>query len=165
MLPTNHAVFGQAPTQISDRIKLPVVAARIPGSINLCGNTSNSKVTYFYRACDPNLVCGVNADYGWGSAPQTWDIPVGSCIVAQKDKKPLLMKHAKALTNYCCKHLGRIFNKHLADFFEDGDEDEALLNKDGILNQISKVKFEEFFQAWKVDQGEAVPQNPASPYA
>jgi hypothetical protein len=164
MIPNNHAMFGQASTQISNRIEIPVLAARIPGSMDLCSNRSNPKVTYLYRGCDPDLICKINADYGWVSAPLTSDNPVGSCILARKDKKPLLLEHAEALTDYCYGHLGDIFEEHLVNFFEDQADDEALLSKDGILNQISKVKFEEFLQAWRVGQGSAVPSGLASPY-
>lgn len=134
MLPTDHAIFSQAPTQVSDRIEFPAVAARVPGNIDLCGNTSNSKATYLYRGCDPDLICGFNVGYGWGSAPLTWDVPVGSCIVARKDKKSLLIEHAKSLAGYCYTHLADILQEQLESGFkyseyqidevEGGDEDE-----------------------------------------
>jgi hypothetical protein len=87
MLPTNHAIFSQALTEVSDRIEFPTMAARIPGSIDLCNNTSNSEETWLHRGCNPDVIFNVTPNDGWGSAPLMWDIPVGSCIVARKEKR------------------------------------------------------------------------------
>jgi len=63
------------------------------------------------------VISSFNAGYGWGSAPLTWDVPVSSCI-ARKDKKLLLIEHAKALAEYCYTYSADIFQEQLESGFE-----------------------------------------------
>lgn len=165
MLPVQHAIFNQEPTPISSRIGFPITVARIPGSVDFwerkIGQADvfhpnvNQAVTFLHVGIDP---MDDGKDFplsaAWGFAPWTWDTPVGSCIIARKDKKSLLPGHIALLSEYC--HL------HLTSFFElqmEGD-----LKKTDVLNQISKKKFKAYLHAWRARQKEDDLREMVSPY-
>jgi len=225
-IPAIHAIFKQAPTQISEHIELPVAAARIPGSVDfwvngITGSTMNQAIKFMYQGCnrdidDKDFMTG---GYGWGFAPRSWDVPTGSCIVVRMDKKPLLPEHVEVMGDYCHDYLGVFFQEQMESGFEERDEDDENeedaesdddaendddakneeddghdegdesdgndndedddndeneddevdedngLSRDHVLKEITKDKFEEYFQAWKARQTNPAKRGIVSPYA
>ncbi|KAJ8112427.1 hypothetical protein OPT61_g5208 [Boeremia exigua] len=160
-LPANHAVFLRAPFPISSGIELPLTVARIPGNIAMVSPRgesrpyANTAVGFMHTCCDPNKTGGGDffegeASFGW--VPLTWDSPVGSCIMARLDKKALLPDCAAALAEFC--------EVHLQSLIQELKESETLeemcygqaLPKAHVLDEITKPKFEKYYQAWVARQ-------------
>ncbi len=160
-LPAHHAIFKQTASQISERIELPVAAARIPGSIEKHMGKEhfpnvNSAITYLYSCCDPDTreKEWAPGNLTWAWAPFTWDSPVGSCIVARRDKKALYPEHVAALTQFC--------QVYITPFFEEQMMNE--LDVEHVLKEITKKKFEEYWEAWKDKQTDPEKKKRVSPF-
>lgn len=164
LLPSDHAIFQQSPTEISAQVGLPIVAARIPGNVDKwveskCGYICNEPITFLHIGCDPRIEGGSALDGGpgWGTAPLSWGMEVGSCIVARKDRKLLEPEHIEAMAKYCQVHLTNRFEEFNEN--EDNEDEDTgntgRLGVDYVLLEITKNKFEAYFLGWRVEQNES----------
>ncbi|KAF2111354.1 hypothetical protein BDV96DRAFT_499663 [Lophiotrema nucula] len=166
-IPAKHSIFAQAPTPLSERIELPVVVQRLPGSVPewqtpakkkaYMGPMSpwcNQDATFLHLGVDPKREDFMNGGYSFGFAPMGWQDDVGTVIVARKDKKPLLPEHVAALTKYC--------REGLEDYFQECAE--GNMTKERVLKEITKAKFETYYKKWQERQEDETARTQVSPY-
>jgi len=171
-IPASSSIFQQAATDVSERIELPILVRRISGSVNKWSKRTdvpagmigyvNHAGTFLNIGCQPERKNN-GPEYAWGNAPGEWQNSVGAVMVVRQDKKPLLPDHVAVLAEYCQFHLSPIFEAQSES--ERCDDKSLRLGKDHVLKEITKEKFEEYFQAWKTRQADLTKRQVASPYA
>jgi hypothetical protein len=163
-IPAYNWIFEEEAMPISARLDCSMVAQRIPGSFayweerpNATGESvwTNEAATFLHLGCDPEAKQGMLENkYSFGGAPMEWQNKVGSVVIMRKDKKLLLPEDVAALAEY--------YQFHLNDLFQEQGKDN--ISEDDELEEISKDKFVEYFEAWKIRQSEKKKQDYVSPY-
>jgi hypothetical protein len=67
-----------------------------------------------------------------------------------------------ALSEYCYNYLSPIFEEQIES--EHGSDVARHLGKDHVLNEITRVEFEKYFEAWKARQVDPETRQRISPY-
>ena len=169
-LPAFHRIFEQTATDVSKHIAIPLVVQRIPGSVKKWqkhSESSSSKFpwvntagTFLNIGCKPQ---SKRSGFDWGFAPPEWQTSVGAVVVVRKDKKKLLPEHVHALVEYHQHHLMRFFAEESQGIHSDG-QPSLKRDKEWVMKQINKEKFQEYYVAWKLRQSENTKVQQISPY-
>ncbi|KAF2831812.1 hypothetical protein CC86DRAFT_367081 [Ophiobolus disseminans] len=95
-LPIKHAIFTQAPVAASERFGQALVAARIPGSVEMWEG-GRSKNVAVERIVAKGSVGEDGVWVGEEEVPDTWRDSVGSFIVARRDTKDVSVDEVAGL--------------------------------------------------------------------
>ncbi len=150
-------VFAEPITPVSQRLELPIVAMRIPGSLEKWKKEPPANYVFSQSSTSeplqpsPNLNMSsqFNARAAWlqiGFDPaakpvghEHWQTELGSVMVMRKDLKTLLPEHVHAISDYVLEYVEMVRSRNLSP--EQG------------LKEISKGKFAKFWKEWSVKRG------------
>ncbi|KAK8074567.1 hypothetical protein PG997_009230 [Apiospora hydei] len=99
-------------SEIAQRIGLPVLTRRFPvdpewargerDNLFKENPALNQAATFMYQCCDPTAEFDPDSGImGWGWVPMRWQSCARSVLVVRRDKKPLFLFQAEALSKYC----------------------------------------------------------------
>lgn len=169
-LPAFHYIFEQTATDVSKHIAIPLVVQRIPGSVKKWQKHSESSSSKFswVNTAGTFLHIGYKpqskqSGFDWGFASPEWPDSVGAVVVMRKDKKKLLPEHVHALVEYHPDHLMRFFEEEVQGIHSDGQLS-LKRDKEWVMKQINKEKFQGYYVAWKLRQSENTKVQQISPY-
>jgi hypothetical protein len=166
--PISWPTFYQDATDVSTLIGLPVVVWRdtTRNILRMCKRRTdipdgmtpwkNTAATFLNVGCQPERDKDL-PKYGWGVVSPEWQEYPGTVVVMRMDKKPLLLEHVAALSQFCGCYLASRFQAQMAPG--------SSLGKDHVLREITKEKFEEYFVKWRKVQTDPESIQYVSPYA
>jgi hypothetical protein len=140
---------------VAEKLGLSLVTYPVPQSLSWKGRPAGARGDYATNVGFANL------------NSRKWNVPIGSVLVARKNKKPLHVAHVEALIEY----LGLIGGAEIAALAmerrESADTDmEPMLKRKSelMIERASKKQFEKYWVEWMEKIGRARHGNVVSPY-
>ncbi|CZR64008.1 uncharacterized protein PAC_13905 [Phialocephala subalpina] len=132
----DHPIFRESPTQISKKMKLPLLMHKFP--VQAIGAKTEDSVFRNPEASAMQRILDLD-DPGWGLVADEYFGNIGSVLVVRADRKDLDAKQLDMLIGFCVMGLG--YHMDLAM----KDDNEEL--KKGVTNDLtSKAVFNGFFE-------------------
>lgn len=140
---------------LSELIGLPIMAMRVTGSYKRWADHAkvkrlpafaNLSILNLFRGFHPRILSepetalDLKHYYPYGKVPSRWMPRTGSVLIVRRDRKPLLLAHARALLDYM---------EYIGDFFDLDIGGRVTLLGNVVLKEVSKTKFLGFFEVWK----------------
>ncbi|KAE8441958.1 hypothetical protein EG329_004125 [Mollisiaceae sp. DMI_Dod_QoI] len=137
----DHPIFRESPTQISVKMKLPLLMHKFPVQA-----VEEGMDDLWFRnpeAAAMNRIVDLD-DRGWGYVADEWIGNIGSVLIARADKKDLDAKQVDMLAAFCAERLG-----HYMDLVVNKTPD---YSKEVITNELTHMSiFHLFFERRRAD--------------